>query len=75
MFMLFKERRPFKLKKKCPSEQEETISCRLISLFTHVIFRGTVPLNGPCHKKESQKSILGDALGPKYEPQTFLKFF
>jgi hypothetical protein len=31
--------------KKCPSEQEETISCRLIPLLTHVSFRWTVPLS------------------------------
>jgi hypothetical protein len=43
-FLLFKERRPFKLKKECPSEQWEVISFRLIPLKTPVSFRWTVPL-------------------------------
>jgi hypothetical protein len=45
-FLLFKERRPFKLKKGCPSEQWQVISFRLIPLKTPVSFRWTVPLNG-----------------------------
>jgi hypothetical protein len=43
-FLLFNERRPFKLKKEYPSEQWQVISCRLISLKTPVSFRWTVPL-------------------------------
>jgi hypothetical protein len=44
MFLLFKERRPFKLKKEYPSEQWQIISFRLIPLKTPVSFRWTVPL-------------------------------
>jgi hypothetical protein len=44
MFLLFKERRPFKLKKEYPSEQWQIISFRLIPLKTPVRFRWTVPL-------------------------------
>jgi hypothetical protein len=44
-FLLFKERRPFKLKKEYPSEQWQIISFRLIPLKTPVSFRWTVPLN------------------------------
>jgi hypothetical protein len=43
-FLLFKERRPFKLKKEYPSEQWQFISFRLIPLKTPVSFRWTVPL-------------------------------
>jgi hypothetical protein len=43
-FLLFKERRPFKLKKEYPSEQWQIISFRLIPLKTPVSFRWTVPL-------------------------------
>jgi hypothetical protein len=43
-FLLFKERRPFKLKKEYPSEQWEIISFRLIPLKTPVSFHWTVPL-------------------------------
>jgi hypothetical protein len=43
-FLLFKERRPFKLKKEYPSEQWQIISFRLIPLETSVSFRWTVPL-------------------------------
>jgi hypothetical protein len=43
-FLLFKERRPFKLKKGYPSEQWQIISFRLIPLKTPVSFRWTVPL-------------------------------
>jgi hypothetical protein len=43
--LLFKERRPFKLKKENPSEQWQIISFRLIPLKTPVSFRWTVPLN------------------------------
>jgi hypothetical protein len=43
-FLLFKERRPFKLKKECPSEQWQVMSFRLIPLQTPVSFRWTVPL-------------------------------
>jgi hypothetical protein len=46
-FLLFKERRPFKLKKECPSEQWQVISFRLIPLKTPVSFRWTVPLMFP----------------------------
>jgi hypothetical protein len=42
--LLFKERRPFKLKKEYPSEKWQVISCRLIPLKTPVSFRWTVPL-------------------------------
>jgi hypothetical protein len=42
--LLFKERRPFKLKKEHPSEQWQIISFRLIPLKTPVSFRWTVPL-------------------------------
>jgi hypothetical protein len=41
---LFKERRPFKLKKEHPSEKWQIISFRLIPLKTPVSFRWTVPL-------------------------------
>jgi hypothetical protein len=44
-FLLFKERRPFKLKKECPSEQWQVISFRLIPLKTSVSFRWTVPVS------------------------------
>jgi hypothetical protein len=44
-FLLFKERRPFKLKKEYPSEQWQIISFRLIPLKTPVSFRWTAPLN------------------------------
>jgi hypothetical protein len=44
MFLLFKERRPFKLKKEYPSEQWQIISFRLIPLKTPVSFHWTVPL-------------------------------
>jgi hypothetical protein len=44
--LLFKERRPFKLKKGCPSEQWQVISFRLIPLKTPVSFRWTVPFSG-----------------------------
>jgi hypothetical protein len=44
MFLLFKERRPFKLKKEHPSEQWQIINFRLIPLKTPVSFRWTVPL-------------------------------
>jgi hypothetical protein len=43
--LLFKERRPFKLKKEYPSEQWQVISFRLIPLKTPVSFRWTVPLS------------------------------
>jgi hypothetical protein len=43
--MRAKERRPFKLKKGCPSEQWQVKSFRLIPLKTPVSFRWTVPLN------------------------------
>jgi hypothetical protein len=43
-FLLFKERRPFKLKKEYPSEQWQIISFRLIPLKTPVSFHWTVPL-------------------------------
>jgi hypothetical protein len=42
--MLFKERRPFKLKKGYPSEQWQVISFRLIPLKHPVSCRWTVPL-------------------------------
>jgi hypothetical protein len=41
--LLFKERRPFKLKKEYPSEQWQIICFRLIPLKTPVSFRWTVP--------------------------------
>jgi hypothetical protein len=44
-FLLFKEQRPFKLKKEHPSEQWQIISFRLIPLKTPVSFHWTVPLN------------------------------
>jgi hypothetical protein len=44
-FLLFKERRPFKLKKEYPLEQWQIISFRLIPLKTPVSFRWTVPLS------------------------------
>jgi hypothetical protein len=44
-FLLFKERRPFKLKKEYPSEQWQIISIRLIPLKTPVSFHWTVPLS------------------------------
>jgi hypothetical protein len=44
-FLLFKERRPFKLKKEYPSEQWQIISFRLIPLKIPVSFRWTVPLS------------------------------
>jgi hypothetical protein len=44
MFLLFKERRPFKLKKEYPSEQWQIISFGLIPLQTPVSFHWTVPL-------------------------------
>jgi hypothetical protein len=44
-FLLFKERRPFKLKKEYPSEQWQIISFRLIPLKTPVSFHWTVPFN------------------------------
>jgi hypothetical protein len=47
-FLLFKERRPFKLKKEYPSEQWQIISFRLIPLKTPDSFRWTVPLNDCC---------------------------
>jgi hypothetical protein len=43
-FLLYKERRPFKLKKEYPSEQWQIICFRLIPLKTRVSFRWTVPL-------------------------------
>jgi hypothetical protein len=43
--MLFKERRPFKLKKGYPSEQWQVISFRLIPLKPPVSCRWTVPLS------------------------------
>jgi hypothetical protein len=43
--LLFKERRPFKLKKEYPSEQWQIICFRLIPLKTPVSFRWTVPLS------------------------------
>jgi hypothetical protein len=43
-FLLFKERRPFKLKKEYPLEQWQVINCRLIPLKTPLSFRWTVPL-------------------------------
>jgi hypothetical protein len=43
-FLLFKERRPFKLKKEYPSEQWQIISFRLRPLKTPVSIRWTVPL-------------------------------
>jgi hypothetical protein len=49
-FLLFKERRPFKLKKEYPSEQWQIISFRLIPLKTPVSFRWTVPLKGRSHE-------------------------
>jgi hypothetical protein len=45
-FLLFKERRLFKLKKEYPSEQWQILSFRLIPLKTPVSFRWTVPLKG-----------------------------
>jgi hypothetical protein len=50
-FLLFKERRPFKLKKEYPSEQWQIISFRLIPLKTPVSFHWTVPLNHQTIKK------------------------
>jgi hypothetical protein len=44
-FLLFKERRPFKLKKEYPSEQWQIITFRLIPLKIPVSFRWTVPLS------------------------------
>jgi hypothetical protein len=51
--LLFKERRPFKFKKECPSEQWQIISFRLIPLKTPapVSFRWTVPLSRENYKK------------------------
>jgi hypothetical protein len=43
-FLLFKERRPFKLKKEYPSEQWQIISFQLMPLKTLVSFHWTVPL-------------------------------
>jgi predicted metalloenzyme YecM len=43
-FLLFKELRPFKLKKEYPSEQWQIISFGLIPLKTPVSFHWTVPL-------------------------------
>jgi hypothetical protein len=43
-FCILKSEGPLNLKK-YPSEQEETISCRLKPLLTHASFRCTVPLN------------------------------
>jgi hypothetical protein len=56
--MLFKERRPFKLKKGYPSEQWQVISFRLIPLKHPVSCRWTVPLSTPILLKffKSQKS-------------------
>jgi hypothetical protein len=44
MFLILKERRPFKLKKEYPSEQWQIKSFRLIPLKTPVSFHWTVPL-------------------------------
>jgi hypothetical protein len=67
MFLLFKERRPFKLKKEHPSEQWQIISFRLIPLKTPVSFRWTVPLtmtytqcNAKCLSIRCRVANLGD---------------
>jgi hypothetical protein len=57
-FLLFKERRPFRLKKECPSEQWQVISFQLIPLKTPVSFRWTVPLRGPCRIFSQNGGIL-----------------
>jgi hypothetical protein len=44
-FLLFKERRPYKLKEEYPSEQWQIKCFRLIPLKTPVSFRWTVPLS------------------------------
>jgi hypothetical protein len=72
-FLLFKERRPFKLKKEYPSEQWQIISFRLIPLKTPVSFHWTVPLKSTNAKKVFQISIWGDALSLQYEPLPYLK--
>jgi hypothetical protein len=61
-FLLFKERRPFKLKKEYPSEQWQIISFRLIPLKTPVSFHWTVPLKTHFWKTSSvvQSSDGGD---------------
>jgi hypothetical protein len=53
-FLLFKERRPFKLKKEYPSEQWRIKSFRLIPLKTPISFRWTVPLSQSTVKSKSQ---------------------
>jgi hypothetical protein len=59
-FLLFKERRPFKLKKGCPSEQWQAISFRLIPLKTPVSFRWTVPLRYTVQYIVCYQGILDD---------------
>jgi hypothetical protein len=62
--LLFKEQRPFKLKKEYPSEQWQIISFRLIPLKTPVSFHWTVPL-----KPELQlyaRSSFGSELDAKF---------
>jgi hypothetical protein len=54
-FLLFKERRPFKLKKEYPLEQWQIISFRFIPLKTPVSFRWTVPLNRLSDLEDSAK--------------------
>jgi hypothetical protein len=68
MFLLFKERRPFKLKKEHPSEQWQIISFRLIPLTTPVSFRWTVPLSESAHDAKWDQLILPEfaACGVKF---------
>jgi hypothetical protein len=61
-FLLFKERRPFKLKKEYPSEQWQIISFQLIPLKTPVSFRWTVPLKGIVSNSNKQHTDLNNFL-------------
>jgi hypothetical protein len=88
-FLLFKERRPFKLKKECPSEQWQFISFWLIPLKTPVSFRWTVPLKnkiktcisyftGDSKLKEGRQSCVASetlAAGVKFLRDIFFTFF
>jgi hypothetical protein len=60
-FLLFKEQRPFKLKKEHPSEQWQIISFRLIPLKTPVSFHWTVPLSQTDRKQYNKSNKTGSA--------------
>jgi hypothetical protein len=60
--LLFKERRPFKLKKEYPSEKWQIISFRLIPLKTPVSFHWTVPLILSLGRRKSPIGISIDTV-------------